>query len=126
MRLAPKPWWLFWYPRKTWVTWNGTVYHPRGVDPSTKPHFLTHEAVHVRQQSQMGRWTFLWKYVTDKSERLDLEAEAFAAEKQHHTTEGWPSKRLKFAVELAGKPYWSAAPSVQAAVDAISRYESAQ
>lgn len=79
--LKIKPWWLnIFTPGYAWVTWLPCIYVPHGVDAFSWPEIIAHEKIHLRQQEEVGRWRYLWRYLTDADFRLDSEAEAMAVE----------------------------------------------
>lgn len=79
--LKVKPWWLrILTPAFTWVTFHPTIYVPRGVDAFSFPEILAHEKIHLRQQEEVGKWRYLWRYLTSAPFRLRMEAEGVAAE----------------------------------------------
>lgn len=84
---------LFWLGA-TGITWNKVVhvrrdlwgemgFQERGV-------FCKHEAVHVKQQEEIGWYKFAWKYATSKQFRFQTELEAYTASAQYWVDNGTP------------------------------------
>lgn len=78
----PKPFWLEWFThRDAWVSFSPIIYVPRHIlKPSEFTPVILHEEAHLRQQEAIGRWRWLWKYMTSPSFMLRQEAEGVAAE----------------------------------------------
>lgn len=76
------PRWLSWHrPITIWWPWRSAPrsYVPQVATGDILQGIAAHENVHVAQWLALGRLGFLWKYA-HATGRLELEAEAFAAE----------------------------------------------
>ena len=122
MILKPKPWWLSLLTSKTaWVTIYPNIYYPKGLNPDTKPYIIKHELVHIKQQSDYGKWKWLWRYVTNKAFRLDQEAKAIAVEISSRPELSREYYIVVYAKLLSGIGYWHCADSSIEAADAIQK-----
>lgn len=102
IRLAPKPWWLRWSDKGTFITLRTIFCPPEAYDlPEAWRHVLAHEAVHVRQQQELGLVRFLWRWLTNRKARLTLEAEGYAAQICH-------LRRSRGMIAAAEEHLWAA------------------
>lgn len=60
------------------VAWGGRIYVRPGAD--LKPHNKAHEETHLARQETVGKWRWLWRYLTDKEFKKAEEVLAFRAE----------------------------------------------
>lgn len=103
---SPKPWYLDLITRPyQWVAWNGTVYHPAGLNPDHFPALVAHESTHLKQQTNVGKWRWLWSYLTDAHFRLCQEAEGIAVEAFRTPTILRESLITRYAAQLSGNDY---------------------
>lgn len=91
IRLKKKCFPLFWLGASG-VTIGKVIYVREDVwnrmDMRRRAGFLAHEAVHVRQEEEVGVIKFLWKYITSKTYRFQVEVEAYAVEAQSLIDQG--------------------------------------
>lgn len=102
-----------------WVTWNGTIYHARTVDPAKFPEVIAHESVHARRQQEQGWWGWIFRYCFSRPFRLREEALAIVVELQARPEEHREFYRDAYADELSGISYFWCASSREAALRAI-------
>lgn len=125
VRLAPKPWWLRWTDKGTFITLRTIYCPPEAYDlPDAWRHVIAHEAVHVRQQQELGLTRFLWRWLTNRKQRLALEAEGYAAQvcaiRRLRGPIAGTEEHLWAAERLASSSYLHAARSVTEGLDAIA------
>jgi hypothetical protein len=80
---------------------------------------VAHERIHLLQQAQMGLLAFLRRYVFNPAFRLECEVEAMSAELVRLAPAARPGILEAYARDLAGRPYFWAAPSMEAAFEAL-------
>lgn len=118
--LKEKPWWLkIFVPRNAWVTIYPHIYYPEGADTKLEPEIITHENVHLKQQSEYGLLKWMWRYFTNDAFRLDQEAKAMAVElltRPEHMREDYIRY---YAGNLSGSFYHHAASSFESAAEKI-------
>jgi hypothetical protein len=118
--LKEKPWWLkIFVPRNAWVTIYPNIYYPEGTDIKLEPEIITHEKVHLKQQSEYGLLKWLWRYFTNKSFRLDQEAKAMAIELLTRPVYMREDYIKYYADNLSGSFYHHAASSFESAAQKI-------
>ena len=118
--LKEKPWWLkIFVPRNAWVTIYPNIYYPDSDNPKLEKEIVTHENVHLKQQSEYGLLKWMWRYFTNKAFRLDQEAKAMAVELLTRP-EAMREDYIKYyAGNLSGSFYHHAASSFESAADKI-------
>ena len=122
-RLLPKPWWLRLVTKPwAWVTLAPVIYHPGDINPAA-PQWapqVAHERVHLLQQTQIGLLVFLRSYVFNRAFRFEVEIEAMSAELVRLAPSARPRAQEAYARDLAGRPYFWAAPSMEAALNDLA------
>jgi len=125
--LKPRPWWLFFIPGDAWVTLAPYIYHPKTVVPEARPQVIAHENEHLDQQEKLGVKTWVWRYSTSRSFRLDQEARGVAREilflEDHGLSVQAITVRMTEAKDLASGAYLWAASSPEVAEREIRKYE---
>lgn len=114
-----KPWWLRLVTPDCWVSILPYTYVPDGINPTTYPAIVAHEATHLTQQAATGRAWWLVKYLLVPSFRLSQEAQAIAVEVSLTVASHRASLIASYAIDLSGRWYWWSASSPQAATIAI-------
>lgn len=127
MEIRHRPWcFRFWLAPYQWLTFSPATYAPEAywAAPASAawPPIVAHEAVHIRQQEAMGRWRWLWRYLTDKDFKLDQEAQGIAAEVNAHPYSERMAVIARYATQLAGSDYSQCASSPEAAAAKIRSY----
>ena len=118
-----KPWWLRWTTTTdVWVTIYPYIYVPVGLDPASRPEVCVHENVHLGRQGVLGKWTWLWMYLTSKSFRLREEVLGIVAEILYLPSQLREDVIQRYAYQLASSMYRGASPDV-ATADAAIRAE---
>jgi hypothetical protein len=119
--LRPKPWWLRAYTKEwQWVTLDPRVYHPPRIDPMDHPAIIEHEKVHIAQQRLTGKYRWLIKYAISKRFRLEQEMEPIAVELSNTPLGARQTLAARYAKDLSGPPYSSAAGTAEAAMERIA------
>lgn len=64
------------------TAWGDTIYLAKGLDPELNREVINHEEIHLRQQKEIGKWKFLFKYLFCwplfwNQFRYDMEWEAY-------------------------------------------------
>ena len=112
------PWWLKAFTGKGyWVTIYPHVYTDE--NPVDYPQIVTHENVHLHQQRTYGKWKWLWRYITNKSFRLDQEAEAIVLELAQLEEPYRHNRHTFYCKALSSKTYFWCARTVEHAALAI-------
>ena len=108
--MKPKPCWLFFTGRDTWVTIAPTIYYPRSVsDPKHYPEVIVHESVHLQRQEAVGLTRWLLKYIFSRRFRFDEEILAIRAQ-LHVLPVAYRLEAIQsFAKQLSGFQYFWAA-----------------
>jgi len=61
---------------------------------------LAHEAVHCRQMREQGTLRFIWRYLTSRRHRLQMEVEAYQVQLAHDP------RRLPAVAAALARGYW--------------------
>lgn len=115
-----KPFYLQWLTTQdVWVTFYPWINVPPGLDPASRPEICIHENVHLVHQASIGRFTWLWKYFTDRSFRLLEECSGIAAEVLALPPDQQNDRIKRYAYQLTTSMYRKASPNPDAAEESI-------
>jgi hypothetical protein len=78
--LKPSLRWPRFPPSWLWITIRPNSHCSKGVDPGPHRELIAHQQIHLRQMANFGQNRWLWRYLTQRTWRLEMEAEAFAVQ----------------------------------------------
>lgn len=112
------------FSETTWYTIGRFIFRPVRL-PAIWRLILAHEQLHSLRQREMSTLIWMYKYFTDLSFVLSEEAKGIAVElyeSQFPESHDWFQRHLAFYAErLTSDSYRKAAPSIEAAKEAIMK-----
>lgn len=108
--IKSRPWHMIWLLPGFTITLSPYVYTPANNFTEERKvnlfYVAVHEAVHLRQQKEVGKWKFYWKYLTNRSFRYQMEFEAYLEEFQQNIAERRKPRLESTAKLLSSFPYF--------------------
>lgn len=104
--LKVKPWWLSSTGKYTWVTIYPYIYYPKSIaNPEQYLSTIKHEEVHLERQQTLGKYVWLFSYLTNKVFRFHEEALAMRVELKFTPEAQRYSRMVEQASQLSGQFY---------------------